>query len=312
MGKNDIVYAMMSDLKTVCETVAIDVDIYSSKKRGWYIEDFSKNKVFPVRILDHEKIVSLVEKHHPDFVVCNAGGLTFSQETFSYLNKKSITTIGISLSDPDVFEDQGKNYAQLFDLFFTNSQYSLEKQYNNFTNVSLLPFAASDKIHRPVNIKKTCDIVVVGHSRNDRKELVSKLQQEFSVKTFGKGWSNTSKEVQGERQVRAINEGRIYLSFPQTLAGFINVKVGVFEAAACRSCIVIPYFPELEKYFIYGLDVLGYTDYSMLCSILRTYLKNEKLRSWIASNAYEHFKRDHTWEKRWKDVVKLVKRVKHG
>lgn len=309
MGKNDIVYAMFSDLKRICTTVEADVGIYSSSKKKMYVEDFSKSKTYPIRIIDHDYVVALIRKHHPNFVVCNAGGLSFSAQTRLFLKKNKVITVGISLSDPDVFEDQGKQYYKQFDLFFTNSIYSLDNQYTRDSHVYLLPFAASKHIHKPIKLRKKHDIVVVGHAREDRIELISKLSKKFSIKTYGSGWGGTAKVVQGNKQVKAINEGKVYLSFPKTLAGFTNVKVGLFEAAACKSCIIVPYFRELEKYFTCGLDVLSPTNEDEMIECIETYIHNDRLRNWIASNAYSRFLTDHTWEKRWEFVIERIKKI---
>ena len=150
--------------------------------------------------------------------------------------------------------------------------------------------------------KKIYDIVVVGHARPERVELVKRLRETFNVKTYGKNWDKKSTEVQGIEQVRAINSGKIYLSFPLTMAGFNNVKVGLFEAAACRSCIVMPYVEEVERYFLFGTDILGYTNYQILEELLTEHLKNKKRRLWVANNAYNRFNHEHTWEHRWKSI----------
>lgn len=309
MGKNDIVYSMVTDLNKLCNTREIDVGIYSSHAKKWYQDDFGNGKIYPIRWLHHDMVVSAINSFKPNIIICNAGGLSLTKQTFQVAKQRNITTIGISLSDPDVFQDQSSHYYSYFDLFFSNSLYSLNKQYFNSPHVNLLPFAASPDIHKPMNIKKLFDIVVVGHARPERIEFISKLQREFKVKTFGRGWHKKSTEVQGKEQVRAINLGKIYLSFPQTIAGYNNVKVGLFEAAACNSCIVSPYIEEVGRYFSYGIDILGYTDFKMLEDLLNEYLHNEGLRTWVANNAYNRFLNEHTWTHRWKTVFQKYKEI---
>lgn len=309
MGKNDIVYAMLADLKKTCQTLEIDVEIYNSSKNDWFQKDYSKSKTYPIRWLHHDQVLKLINLYKPDVIICNAGGLSLSKESFRFAKKNNIITIGISLSDPDVFNDQGSHYYQDFDLFYTNSLFSLQKQYSNQSHVHLLPFAASTQIHKPMRIRKECDIVVVGHARPDRIELIEKLKKEFKVKTFGKGWDIDSTEVQGKSQVKAINLGKIYLSFPQTMAGYNNVKVGLFEAAACKSCVVMPYIDEVERYFTYGTDILGYKDFAMLKELLFDYLGNDFKREWIAKNAYNQVIHEHTWLHRWKNILYDIKEL---
>ena len=312
MGKNDIVYAMATDLRRVCKSNVIDVGIYSQNPDCWYVDDFSRSTTYPVRWLNHEKVMQVVRKHNPDFVVCNSGGITFLPDTIRTLKKRNITTIGISLSDPDVFYDQGKHYYHAFDMFYTNSEYAHRFLYEASAHVRLLPFAASAHIHKPLPIRKRYDVVIVGHARKERLEIVHLLQKDFHVGTFGQGWNQGSREVRGEKQVRAINQGKIYLSFPLTIAGFTNVKVGVFEAAACKSCILLPFIPEIEQYFTYGLNIVGYSNEKTLKETIHYYLKHPNLRSWIAENAYARFLSDHTWEQRWRTIIYDLKEHKYG
>lgn len=310
MGKNDIVYAMLADLKKTCQTIEIDVEIYNSSKNDWFQEDYSKSKTYPIRWLHHDRVVKLINLYNPDVIICNAGGLSLSDKSFQFTKKNNIITVGISLSDPDVFHDQGSHYYQDFDLFYTNSHFSLQNQYLDSDHVHLLPFAASTQIHKPMKVQKRYDVVVVGHARQDRIELIDKLRKEFKVKTFGKGWGFDSIEVQGKNQVKAINLGKVYLSFPQTIAGYTNVKVGLFEAAACKSCIVMPYIDEVENYFTYGTDILGYKDDAMLKDLLFEHLEDGSRRLWIAENAYNRVISEHTWLHRWKNVLNDIKEIR--
>jgi len=49
-----------------------------------------------------------------------------------------------------------------------------------------------------------------------------------------------------EFPIRWLDRGRVYLSFPGTVAGHVNVKIGVFEAAY-RVPVVTPRLAELER-----------------------------------------------------------------
>ena len=92
----------------------------------------------------------------------------------------------------------------------------------------------------------------------------------------------------------------------------MNVKVGIFEAIACKTCVVTEMFDEMENYFKYGIDILGYTNDDMLIALIETYLKNERLRCWIATNSYERLLREHTWKQRWEFVLDDIKKCRLG
>jgi spore maturation protein CgeB len=313
MGANDVVYLMGLDLKDLCDLSLVDPSIYSGNKEQWYHEDHSYSSKTPIRWLDEQKVSELVKREQPDFVIVNSGGLSFTPATIKLLKEKKIVTMGISLSDPDVFPTNGKIYSEYYDLFYTNSQYALKNLYSRRTNIKLLSFAASPRLHRPLdNVEKIYDIVVVGHARPERIKTIRILKKYFNVGLFGNGLGKEYKSVHGEDHVKAINSGKMYLSFSETATGYMNVKIGIFEAIACKTCVVTQMFDEMESYFKYGIDILGYVKDDILVDLVNTYIKNEKLRKWIANNSYERLLREHTWTKRWMEVLDDIQRCKLG
>lgn len=311
MGINDVVYLMGQALKDLCDLKIIDTQIYSGNKERWYREDYSHSLKRPIRWIDNQKVLELIKNESPDFIIINSGGMSLTPRVIQILKKEKIITIGISLSDPDVFFDNGKFYSQYYDLFYTNSWYALNNLYDENTNIKLLPFAAYTKLHRPLeSIEKIYDVVIVGHANSERKKLVKKLKKYFKVGFFGSGWSRDYKEVHGEEHVKAINSGKIYLSFSKTAANYLNVKVGLFEAMACRTCVVTQMFAEIGFHFRPGLEILEYKD-DKLIELISYYIKNDKLRNWIVDNGYNRLLQDHTWEKRWQKVLDDIKNIKH-
>ena len=242
-------------------------------------------------------------------MIVNSGGMSFTPKTINVLRDLKVVTIGISLSDPDVYPENGKIYSEYYDLFYTNSQYTLNNLYSKNTNIKLLPFAASTRVHRPLGINKIYDVVIVGHARPQRIKIINKLKTCFNVGLFGSGWGDGYTTVHGEDQIKAINSGKLYLSFSKTGAGFMNVKVGLFEAIACRTCVVTEVFDEMENYFKYGIDILGYEREKQLIDLISFYLEKDNLREWIAENSYQRLLNQHIWTKRWENVLNDIKYI---
>lgn len=309
-GKNDIVYLMADDLARVFSTVCVDLHLYDKTKSLYVREDFTYHpkSTFSTKYIAHSMVVELVRKHNPEYVITNAGGITFENETFAFLKQKKIKTIGISLSDPDVYQYHGYRYANKYDFYFTNSAYSLTQQYTT-KDVYLLPFAASPSLHFPEpKIKKIYDVVVVGEYRWDRKATVDALQKNFRVGLYGPGWGSKIKNVEGKEHREAMNFGKIYLSFSKTAAGFMNVKIGLFEAAACRRVLVTQRFPEVQRYFEDKKEIILYENIPDLISQIGIILKNPKMIETLAENSYQRCLREHTWERRWKYVFDICER----
>lgn len=312
MGENDVVNTMADDLEMECNLKKIDLKVYSAypDKRIKINENTPNGKIC---VLNHKKILRDIKKHKADAIILNSGGLHLADRTVNALRRKGVITIGISLSDPDVFPYNGKIYANKFDFFYTNSRYSLENEYpETGANVRIFPFAASTKHHYYMpNIEKKYDVVVVAHSREDRMLIVEKLEEICEVGTYGSGWKHSLGVVNGLDHVKAINSGKMYLSFAKTVAGFDNVKVGLFEAIACNQVVITSYMKELENYFKIGKEILCYETEEELYEIVKYYLKHEKELEEVRRCGYRRFLKDHTYQKRWNDILKNIYCQKH-
>lgn len=307
MKKNDVVNTMADDLDGECRLRKIDLRAYTSLPSS-RIRQKQSTPNGMLCTLDHKRILRDVKRHEADAIILNSGGLTLQDDTFAALKEKKVTTVGISLSDPDVFPYNGKLYAQKFDLFYTNSRYSLENEYGaTGANIRLLPFAASKKHHYYMpEIRREFDVVVVAHAREDRMPVIDRLERICRVGTYGNGWKHSLGTVNGLEHVKAINRGKMYLSFARTVAGFDNVKVGLFEAMACNQVVLTSYMEELQSYFEIGKEILCYRNEEELYALVEYYLEHEDELEAIRQRSYQRFLREHTYQKRWDSVLKEV------
>jgi spore maturation protein CgeB len=174
-------------------------------------------------------------------------------------------------------------------------------------NIGLLPFAASQKHHYYIpQMERKYDVVIIAHAREDRLPIVEKLENICKVGTYGAGWKNSLGVVNGSAHVKAINSGKMYISFSRTVAGFDNVKVGLFEAMACNQVVITSYMDELQDYFDIGTEILCYKTEDELYDIVSYYLNNEIEREKIRQRGYARFLKNHTYEMRWNAVLKEV------
>lgn len=307
MKDNDIVNTTADDLDLVCRLKKIDLKMYSNHPD----KRIEVNMTTPngnLCILEHKRILRDVILHKADAVILNCGGLTLRDETYAALKKKRVTTVGIALSDPDVFPYNGKIFANKFDLFYTQSRYSFENEYpETGANIGLMPLGASTKHHYYMpDVRKEFDVVVVGHAREDRLPVVERLEKICKVGTYGNGWKHSQGVVHGIDHVRAINKGRMYLSFSRSVAGFDNVKAGLFEAIACNQVVITSYTEELRNYFDIGTEVLCYRNEEELYELVTYYLEHDDELEAIRKRGYTRFLSEHTYQKRWNNILKSI------
>ena len=312
MKENDVVNTMSDDLGKIADLIKIDLKIYEKEINGRVKTKLSTPNGC-LCILDGDMIIKDIKNFSPDVIILNSGGLTMEDSAFRYAKSNGITTVGISLSDPDVFPYNGQLYAHKFDIFYTNSKHSLVKDYDQSkVNIKRLPFAASMEHHFFMDeIERRYDVVIVGHARRERKEIVKKLSEFCSVATYGYGWDNSLGVVNGAEHVKAINSGKLYLSFSKTMAGYNNVKVGLFEAVACKQVVITEYMDELNDYFEIGKEVICFSNEDELIDQIHYLLENEDVREEIRNNSYRKFLSSHTYIERWREVLKDMYYIKH-
>lgn len=307
MGDNDVVNVMADDLKDCCNLTKIDLKAYK-RRCDSRIKEIRKTPNGTVSTLDEKKVLKDCKRKNADVIILNSGGLTLEDSTFEKLKEEKIISVGLSLSDPDVYPYNGAIYADKFQYFYTNSKYSFEKQYDHSkVNINIMPFAASVKHHFYMpEVKKEYDLVVVGHAREDRLSAIDRLSRFCKVGTYGKGWKKSLGVVNGQKHVEAINSGKMYLSFARTVAGFDNVKVGLFEAMACNQVVITSYMEELQAYFDIGKEIICYRDEDELVELVKYYTEHEEEREKVRQLGYRRFLQEHTYVKRWNDILRQI------
>ena len=311
MKENDLVNTMSDDLQELCRLKKIDLRSYGKHPSRRIASSIDTPNGKQCR-LSTRMILKDVKRNRADAVILNSGGLHLEDVAYSRLKKNNVITVGISLSDPDVFPYNGKLYADKFALFYTNSRYSLLNEYPaTGANIRIMPFAASVKHHYYMpEVERRYDIVVVAHARKERLEVIRRLETLCNVGTYGSGWPHSLGTVNGREHVRAINSGKMYVSFSRTVAGFDNVKVGLFEAMACNQVVITSYMDELQDYFEVGKEILCYRSEDELYDIVKYYLEHVDEREAVREKGYKRFLNDHTYEKRWNNVLMDTYKIK--
>jgi spore maturation protein CgeB len=256
-----------------------------------------------------------IEAFRPDLLVCNAGGLSLRPETASAL-RGSISLLGIALSDPDVFESSTSRIAANFDLFLTNSGSCIPAYTSIGANAIALPLATNPDFFqpRPARLESQCDVLVVGRAHPDRIASVRRLSEQFRVHIHGEEWEAVGLPARpplyGEDLLSALNSARISVIFSRTPAGYSIPKIAVFDFVAGGALVATERIPEIEPYFHYDNEIIGFTDTGELISKIRYYLDHPQQAEKIRAAGYRRVLDDHTWRKVWPRILEQLPRRK--
>lgn len=266
----------------------------------------------PIEI-SYDYLQAVRESFAPDVILFTAGGYCFSKEDFERAHADGYVVVGLHLSDPDVFPT-AVTYSDRFHYFTTNALAALAMYREaGFSNAIYMPFGIDrDYVTAEVDANGAydADIICLGHGRSDRLPVMTELARVFpeDVRVYGKAWGDLGgKVVTGADAIAASRGGRFHVNFPGTFAGYSNVKVGVFETAASGGILLTEKLPELEQFFRFDREILGYDNIAELRALLEYYRANPEEAEEIRRSALQRVTTDHLWEHRLESLFETIR-----
>ena len=247
----------------------------------------------------------------PNLVVCNAGGLSFRPEVAAALRRR-YCLLGIALSDPDVFEPTTRHIASNFDLYLTNVPACVPRYQALGVASAPLHIATYEGFYRPVPPRReyACEVLVMAQAYADRVEPVRALVEQFDTHLYGEGWQaqglSSRGVLLGEDSVAARSSAKCSVIFLLTLSGRPVVKVGLFDFAACGALVVTNRLADVQPYFRYGREIVGFNTTDELVSQIRYYLRHADEAEAIRRAGRERVLREHTWGAVWPQVLRRL------
>jgi polysaccharide pyruvyl transferase CsaB len=259
-------------------------------------------------------LTRLIDRFDPQVIICNAAGLCFSPVDSEAIKQRGILLVGVTLSDPDV-QSSMIDHVGAFDYHTTNSVLALQRyEQAGLRNTSLLPFGIDRSyVLAEVDLdpRLCADVICLGHATNrpERQALMSRLAQEFKVRVYGLGWELPgAKVVNGLEMLQASRAGRVHINFAKTYAGYTNVKCGVFETVGSGAVLCSNVFDEMERYFNYGSEIIGFDSDENLVEQLREILADTNQLEALRRRAFRRLTREHLYEHRWLALFERIER----
>ena len=301
-GSTDIVSCLSRSLRNLGHHV-LDIDL----KRHRGLAD-NPNRVQggngPIYV-KVEGLEQVLNHFMPQMIVCCAGGLTFRPEDADALKRRGIVLVGLTLSDPDVFPSIHP-HAHVFDFHTTNARVAMAMYRDaGIANTLYFPFGidrgfVTQTVPRAPEL--AADVICIGHAtaRPERNGVMTRVARDLDVRTYGRGWELPGSEVvEGRRMVQASREGRVHVNFPLTRAGYINIKCGVFESVGSGALVATGRFEEMEDFFAYDEEIIGYRDEEDLVVQLQAILADPARYRAMTERAFDRLINGHLYEHRW-------------
>ena len=306
-GANDMVNQMRLGLEQAGATVfEYDTDLHRDALDTDGIE-YDRGTSGPVW-LRWDRIREPLEDFEPQLVVCNAGGLGFRPDDAESLRRRACL-VGIALSDPDVFEPATRWIAPGFDVFLTNAPDCVPRYEALGVRAMLLPIGTNHEFFRPVQPlpEYRCEVLHLGRALPDRVEPVRALLENFDTHLYGERWDEygipSRGVIYGDALLSALSSAAVTVLFFLTPSGRPLVKVGLFDFAAAGALVATNRFTEVERYFDYGTEIIGFDTTEDMVRTIRHHLDHPDQAAAIRHAGRERVLREHSWAAIWTRLI---------
>lgn len=294
----------------------------------------------------NRRLLETVNKEKPDLCLFFLFEDEFKKETVKEITQKSgAITINWFADDRWRFDNYSKHWAPCFNWVITNEPTAVKKYHKiGYKNVIDKQFACNHFLYKPLNLPKIYDVAFVGQPHGNRKKIIEKTKKAgLKIECFGRGWPKG--KVSQEKMIRIFSQSRINLNLTRC-SGKINLKSVAkiflnkkkheksiklnnpkewldnfktllarqtnelkgrnFEIPGCGGFLLTNYAEGLENYYEIGKEVVCWKNSKDLIDKIKYYLKHEKEREGIAKVGFERTLCDHTYEKRFNEIFKII------
>ncbi|XOB40747.1 MAG: glycosyltransferase [Candidatus Nealsonbacteria bacterium] len=246
------------------------------------------------------------------------------------------------------FDNYSKYWIPYFNWMVTTDSKALAKYQNiGFNNVIKSQWACNYFLYKPLNLPKIYDVTFVSQPHGNRKKVVEKIKEAgIDIKCWGQGWPEG--RISQEEMIKIFSQSKINLNLTKS-SGVMNwktlakiflrrrhdasirpcnprewidnfksilgrrreqIKGRNFEIPGCRGFLLTSGADNLAEYYRDGKEIVIYKDTKDLIDKIRYYLIHDEEREAIAKVGYEKTLRDHTYEKRFNEIFKVIGLIK--
>jgi len=295
---------------------------------GFDCSDFFDLKL---REQNNARLIRIVKETSPDVLFYISFKDIISSDTLQYIkNNTKTTTINWFNDDQWNYDRFSKTWCWNFDYCTTTYKAAIPKYHAmGYKNIILTQWGASPGTFPKLDTPFKYDVSFVGQDYGDREEILDKIQaNRIKVARFGYGWKLSrfkkkwnkrfkrfpiiqfnSGRVSHEEMVTIFNQSKINLNFSASSVGNMpdQIKARNFEVPCCGGFLLTGNAPHLEDFYEVGKEVVCYNSMEDMTDKIRYYLAHEDERNKIAAAGYERTIKDHTYEKRFRDIFSQIK-----
>lgn len=285
-----------------------DVSVFESLARSPYENFPGLNRA----------LLQRVEETAPDVIICVLMQYEVWIETLRLIRQSGPLVINWATDDSWKYEMFSKQIGAEFDLAVTTCPSAVVLyQRDGIGSVYLSQWAANAETLVPPLPARECRYAVsfVGAAYGNRPALIEALRRAgIDVACFGHGWP--AGPVEAKRIPEIVRESQVSLNFSEgSRKGLVDdtdrqIKARVFEVPGYGGCLLTEHAPSLDRYFRIGEEVLVFEGRDELVGAVKSLLAHPKRRDAVAQRGFERVSKEHTYDRRFDDLLgELTRRV---
>lgn len=303
------------------ERLGLDVDDFFYRKKGTlaFIERSSSLRNW-WRAYMNAGLVKYVRKTKPDVLFITKGE-SITAETLQEIRRKTDTEIVNVFPDNPVLMGRFEAIAPCSRFFIKDTFVRDQLHMVGLKNVVYLPQCTDPEVHKPVELdasdmkEYSADVSLVGSMYPYRTQLVSALA-DLKPALWGKGWQKAEDakvralqragDIRGTKKAKAICASKISLNLHHPLNDIWGVNRRTYDVAACGGFQLSDYKKDMDQLFAAGKELVCFRSLPELREMISYYLSHEEERRGIAEASRARVLRDHTYDRRAKEILGII------
>jgi spore maturation protein CgeB len=270
-------------------------------------------------LLFEKRLLSEVGRFQPTIVLVIQGS-QLSPKTVAKMRSVTQAPIVCWCQDPLIALGRQFMLAAGYDTVFVKDRHMQDvfSRMIRSTTFRYLPEACNPRVHRAVELSAEdlatygCDVMIAGTLYYYRQEILRQICG-FDLRVWGSrpGWlldrlsgRHQGREVVMAEKAKALRAARICLNtlnFSEVNA--LNCRA--FEIAGCGGFQLLSSAPVVSEHFEPGSELVTFDSVEELLEQIHHYLRNPQLAAEIARRGQLRAHRDHTYESRLGEILKV-------
>lgn len=261
-----------------------------------------------------EQIRDLHNKNPIDFVIGTFIASSVSVETLRSIRKLGIPVVNYAMDDvlPVHWRTrQGVKMGAIglvedVDLTLQTTERFVSRYLTEGCPCVYWPFGSDPDIYSPGR-EKDLDVVFVGNNYGKRSALTKAiLAAGIRIECYGTGFPNG--HLPGERVAEVFSRAKIILGTGLVghSSSVLTLKLRDFDAPMSGALYITNHNSDLEDLYVIGKEIITYKTTRECIEKIKYYLNHDNEREIIASAGRARAVRDHTWDRRFSNLLQLM------